>query len=308
MRQVGDRLIPVGVSSSRLGSELPPGATTGPGGAIIISEDARWAPGSGERRGSRSRRSELTQFLHNLGNGPDMEEVCADQFDTCMSSTQSLQVMMMEAMRLSLLEHEEEQRRQARQQSNDNQQRAQVHPPRSAHLTTSQPDTVSSTTSSTLTAPTDTTSSTSQPQRTTPRSSSLSNDLNNASTSASPLPPTAQELGISNNMMAELSELVEGGIPGVVSHSTEEPTAQDSHKTAAAHSFLQSHRHDDAATPSPTATPPTEGLGSPPRVGTNPNNPFRRMGGSNVSSPGHSRQGSTVLPTGSPWQAPDSPS
>lgn len=40
MRQVGDRLIPVGVSSSRLGSELPlmGGAVMGPGGAIILQE------------------------------------------------------------------------------------------------------------------------------------------------------------------------------------------------------------------------------------------------------------------------------
>lgn len=73
MRQVGDRLIPVGVSSSRLGADLPPGSTTGPGGAIIIGENARWG---GERRGSRGRRGgELAQFLQSLGGGPDVEEV-----------------------------------------------------------------------------------------------------------------------------------------------------------------------------------------------------------------------------------------
>lgn len=91
MRQVGERLIPVGVSSSRMGADLPPGSTSGPGGAIIIGENTRW-PGAdiasatgvgGERRGSRSRRSELAQFLQNLGGGPDMEEVCA------LSSTSS---------------------------------------------------------------------------------------------------------------------------------------------------------------------------------------------------------------------------
>jgi hypothetical protein len=83
MRQVGDRLIPVGVSSSRLGSELPAGSTAGPGGAIIIGENTRWgagllssvAGGGRERRSSRSRR-DLTNILQNLGEGGgDMEEV-----------------------------------------------------------------------------------------------------------------------------------------------------------------------------------------------------------------------------------------
>jgi hypothetical protein len=83
MRQVGDRLIPVGISSSRLGAELPPGSSAGPGGAIIIGESTRWGgsllntvAGSGrERRGSRSRR-DLTQLLQGLGEGgSDMEEV-----------------------------------------------------------------------------------------------------------------------------------------------------------------------------------------------------------------------------------------
>jgi hypothetical protein len=83
MRQVGDRLIPVGVSSSRLGNDLPPGSTAGPGGAIIIGENSRWgtgllstmAGGGRERRGSRSRR-DLAHLLQGLGDGgADMEEV-----------------------------------------------------------------------------------------------------------------------------------------------------------------------------------------------------------------------------------------
>jgi len=147
MRQVGDRLIPIGVSSSRAGAELPDGISQGPGGAIIIrgGEDGRWsigpATGSGahqamvaaaaaaaaasqgstssagsrgshsaggdaaslgtparsERGSSRSsrRRDQEMAYLQALG-GQDMEEI-----------------MLMEAMRLSLLEHEEQQRRQA---------------------------------------------------------------------------------------------------------------------------------------------------------------------------------------------------
>jgi hypothetical protein len=81
MRQVGDRLIPVGVSSSRLGSELPAGSTAGPGGAIIIGENTRWGTGligsvAGGARERRSSRRELTQLLQGLGDGStDMEEV-----------------------------------------------------------------------------------------------------------------------------------------------------------------------------------------------------------------------------------------
>ncbi|CAD6890211.1 unnamed protein product [Tilletia controversa] len=158
MRQVGDRLIPIGVSSSRAGAELPEGLIQGPGGAIIItttgaavvgagngqqqtigSGSGRWnigtagagnvvlpgdASGGGrggssgaaasssaaiqgdsalqtpprtERGSSRStrRRNQELAYLQALG-GQELEEV-----------------MMMEAMRLSLLEHEEQQQRQA---------------------------------------------------------------------------------------------------------------------------------------------------------------------------------------------------
>lgn len=84
MRQVGDRLIPVGVSSSRLGTDIPPGSTAGPGGAIIIGENSRWGGGilggvgggGRERRGSRNSRRDLANILQGLGDGgADMEEV-----------------------------------------------------------------------------------------------------------------------------------------------------------------------------------------------------------------------------------------
>ncbi|KAK0549008.1 SNF1-interacting protein [Tilletia horrida] len=176
MRQVGDRLIPIGVSSSRAGAaDLPEGIIQGPGGAIIITGGAdgfgvgpatagqgtagagagaggreagqgqgRWTiggaagqalahasssssdsrsgrgggggsasdaanatiaaaggrsdrgsgGGGGGSRSSRRRHQEMA-YLQALG-GQDMEEI-----------------MLMEAMRLSLLEHEEQQRRQA---------------------------------------------------------------------------------------------------------------------------------------------------------------------------------------------------
>jgi hypothetical protein len=72
MRQVGERLIPIGVSSSRVGADLPQGE--GAGGAIILREGERW--GREEAAGatsSSSRRRRLQAAL--LGDGPDMEEV-----------------------------------------------------------------------------------------------------------------------------------------------------------------------------------------------------------------------------------------
>lgn len=74
MRQVGDRLIPIGISSSRIGAELPEG--TGPGGAIILREGENWGPFSGDdvpggsgRRGSRRGQSQFQMA------GADVEEV-----------------------------------------------------------------------------------------------------------------------------------------------------------------------------------------------------------------------------------------
>ncbi|KDN45773.1 hypothetical protein K437DRAFT_119816 [Tilletiaria anomala UBC 951] len=121
MRQVGDRLIPVGISSSRLGQELPAG--TGPGGAIILQQGQELAlpPGfqataaeqRGERRrsGTGRRQQEIARYLHTLSAGQDLEEA-----------------MMMEAMRLSLLEHEEQQRRQAEEARRQRQAQPQQTP------------------------------------------------------------------------------------------------------------------------------------------------------------------------------------
>ncbi|KAI0721586.1 hypothetical protein C8T65DRAFT_523553, partial [Cerioporus squamosus] len=88
MRQVGDRLIPVGVTSGRVH-------------AIPAEEAGAEAPeSSGERGSRRSRRrqqnQEINQFLGSMGlGGQDLEEL-----------------MVMEAMRLSLIEHEAQQKRQ----------------------------------------------------------------------------------------------------------------------------------------------------------------------------------------------------
>ena len=89
MRQVGDRLIPVGISSSRLGQELPPG--NGPGGAIILQEGqslvlppgfeptggsaGRRRSGAEGERGSSRRENDVARYLQSLGSGQDLEDV-----------------------------------------------------------------------------------------------------------------------------------------------------------------------------------------------------------------------------------------
>ncbi|KAG2365769.1 hypothetical protein BDR07DRAFT_1470355 [Suillus spraguei] len=89
MRQVGDRLIPVGVTSGRV-HPLP----TGEG------QDGGEVDNSASRRSRRHRNNggqpDISQLLGQMGlGGQDLEEL-----------------MVMEAMRLSLLEHEEQQRKE----------------------------------------------------------------------------------------------------------------------------------------------------------------------------------------------------
>ncbi|GAA5845673.1 hypothetical protein JCM9279_006069 [Rhodotorula babjevae] len=114
-RQVGDRLIPVGISSGRGGgadganptmatTTLPPNFLSQIAAALDASNEGG-ASSSGRRRGSRSARrsrggsggnDEIAQLLESLGlgGGPDIEEM-----------------MVQEAMRLSQLEEEERQKK-----------------------------------------------------------------------------------------------------------------------------------------------------------------------------------------------------
>ncbi|OJA21124.1 hypothetical protein AZE42_08294 [Rhizopogon vesiculosus] len=87
MRQVGDRLIPVGVTSGRVHA-LP----TGDG-----QDGGEVDPNGGRRRRHRNNgQQDIGQLLGHMGlGGQDLEEL-----------------MVMEAMRLSLLEHEEHQRKE----------------------------------------------------------------------------------------------------------------------------------------------------------------------------------------------------
>ncbi|KAI1787908.1 hypothetical protein LXA43DRAFT_975080 [Ganoderma leucocontextum] len=94
MRQVGDQLIPIGVTSGRVHA-LP---TTEEGGSETPE-------GNGDRGSRRARRrqqnQEINQLLGTMGiGGQDLEEL-----------------MVMEAMRLSLLEHEAQQRRQQEEEA-----------------------------------------------------------------------------------------------------------------------------------------------------------------------------------------------
>ncbi|KAI0747937.1 hypothetical protein C8Q80DRAFT_1120547 [Daedaleopsis nitida] len=87
MRQVGDRLIPVGVTSGRVHTISTDASGT---------ENAEGSGDRGSRRRRRQQNQELNQFLGAMGlGGQDLEEI-----------------MVMEAMRLSLLEHEAQQKRQ----------------------------------------------------------------------------------------------------------------------------------------------------------------------------------------------------
>jgi hypothetical protein len=64
MRQVGDQLIPVGITSGRVVA-LPPG-----------SESSSSSDEGGGRRRRRDRNNDLTQFLGSMGMaGQDLEEV-----------------------------------------------------------------------------------------------------------------------------------------------------------------------------------------------------------------------------------------
>lgn len=100
-RQVGDRLIPVGVTSGRGGdganatmstTALPPGFAAQVAAALDPSPSGREG-----RRATRRRNEQMTQYLESMGVGvgPDLEEM-----------------MIQEAMRLSLAEDEERQKKE----------------------------------------------------------------------------------------------------------------------------------------------------------------------------------------------------
>ena len=151
MRQIGDRLIPVGITSGRI-HPLPVEAagTEGDGG------------GSRRSRRRQQQQQDLNNFLGNLGfGGRDLEEVSTSSvipfecIDHCAALSQ---LMMMEAMRLSLLEHDAQQRREAEEQARNGAEdsSSQSRPegpnsPPSPRATEAPPDIAGSTAESSLT-------------------------------------------------------------------------------------------------------------------------------------------------------------
>ncbi|CEH13039.1 Putative Zn-finger protein [Ceraceosorus bombacis] len=308
MRQVGDRLIPIGVSSSRMGAELPVG--DGPGGTIILREGENWGQQAGTPGTERSSRRRRGPF-GLPGDGPDMEEL-----------------MMAEAMRLSLLEHEEQQRRQAAASvastsaapasapaastafSNTSERTASALPalPNSASVlhTDSPPRTQTASSSSTpATIPArsraaggssfseDAMPSPGPATRVTSSSSPLSTSAALSTSTSRPV-----DFGLTPGMMAELSELVEAPLSGVVTHTHAEGSLQRAAPMAAA-ARNAAHSRNSSAISAPGSQPGSYGAnsaGSTPVHGSpsrplNPNNPFRQA---------HSRAASANPAQGSP--------
>jgi hypothetical protein len=104
MRQVGDRLIPVGVTSGRVHALSPEEAA---------SAGENQESGSGSRRSRRRQQGGGGNNLdHYIGiGGQDLEEVKINIVALHLMLI-AFQLMVMEAMRLSLLEHEEQQRKE----------------------------------------------------------------------------------------------------------------------------------------------------------------------------------------------------
>lgn len=219
---------------------------------------------------------------------------------------------MMEAMRLSLIEHEDQQRRQAQQEA---EQRQREPAQQNETPTRSRTDASAATSARVSSSPPR------EVQRPLPRSSSLSGETPLApargTQTASELPPTlpmppseplsAGQLGISSSMMAELSELIDDE-----RHSNSLPSSapEGADLPAAAAQILPSQTGAEprpmpqatalgqgmqSAVPQPWTSAPsspapvsaaTTPVGSPSRVGTNPNNPFRRMANNSTGPSG----------------------
>ncbi|CAO1631266.1 unnamed protein product [Jaminaea pallidilutea] len=310
MRQVGERLIPVGVSSSRAGSELPEGS--GPGGAIILREGEQWGPftPTGVDPSSHGRRSSRRQ----LQVGSDVEDL-----------------MMEEAMRLSLIEHEEEQRRQRAAAASVEQQnqQSQSQPQRQQQKNSS-----SSSTDQGLVRRS---SSTSRGQRLSPPTriaERLSKELRNASlhdnnhgeaqatsssasaplrapSSSMPPPAPAVNFGLQDDVMTDLAELIDEPNDEmkqrieVSKRAREDQERTAAQRAAAAEESIQEQNEPEtsgqtqqqqqqqqqqeaSASGLSPASPPSLGLPPPVQTSTeassssstagrplNPNNPFR---------------------------------
>lgn len=113
MRQVGDRLIPVGVTSGRVHPN-PAGGSQLDAGTVVVADNSTPPEGGQGRRGRRGpQNQDLSQLLGGLTiAGQDLEEVSSSLDLFLDAHGCCTQLMIMEAMRLSLLDHEEQQRRE----------------------------------------------------------------------------------------------------------------------------------------------------------------------------------------------------
>ncbi|KAI5454468.1 SNF1-interacting protein [Naganishia albida] len=106
MHRIGDRLIPVGYTSSRDGTNVAVGGDTGPIERTIDENALQAILAGADRGGSRSSRRSRRMGSGDSGSGmpaaADIEEL-----------------MLMEAMRLSMLEHEEQQKKQAEEKKKE---------------------------------------------------------------------------------------------------------------------------------------------------------------------------------------------
>ncbi|SYW85348.1 uncharacterized protein UBRO2_05787 [Ustilago bromivora] len=244
MRQVGDRLIPIGISSSRMGADLAAAAESGrinlngPGGSIILNEGQNWPASTAgvttsRRRSSRPSRGAgegLPEFarLMRMGAGEDIEEA-----------------MVMEAMRLSLLEHEEQQRKQAEEE------KKKAEAATAAASGTSRESTSNDLASSSTPAGAaqSVLEATEASQRSTAPASSYSAPI---------LPPPATSvdpasLGLSQTTMDELRELIDGGPSPPASNA-----ASSSSPSPTGGAGGESSRRLRSSIPAPTPVPVPE--------------------------------------------------
>ncbi|EPQ32466.1 uncharacterized protein PFL1_00661 [Pseudozyma flocculosa PF-1] len=261
MRQVGDRLIPIGISSSRAGADLAAAAEDGrinmhgPGGSIILQDRPGWPGlggtmmGSGRRRGRGSRsegpNTDLARLMR-LTSGEEMEEM-----------------MLMEAMRLSLVEHEEQQKREAeaakKQRAAEAQQGSSPAPASEATASGSTANAASSGRQhGSAQAPPAPLAGTTVQSRTSPVASASTE----APVRAPPQPQvpavSAAGLGLSPTTMADLSELIEGAAP---------PPRTSSNARSAPNTTVTAAGSTTAVAPSGSASPAapagSRGSGSP---------------------------------------------
>lgn len=274
MRQVGDRLIPIGISSSRMGADLAAAAESGrinlngPGGSIILNDGQNWPGSTGSvstsrRRSSRPSRGaaeglpELARLMR-MGAGEDMEEA-----------------MVMEAMRLSLLEHEEQERKRAEEEKKKAASAATTQQASSA----SGGATAAASGEGSSRAPPSSDAS-SSPARY-PAASATSNvaarsvleesEASRSPTFASPASPPRYpvstvdpaSLGLSQTTMDELRELIDGGpSPPASSTSASSPGATAASSTAAPFDPTRPLR-SSMPPPAPVAVPqPVPEMGS----------------------------------------------